>query len=573
MDIKRYRYFGISVLVLIFIVVLFKFVHYVENEGFNPTDEGVVLAQSWRLVNGQIPHKDFVSIRPAVSGFLHTINFVIPGALVSNARWFVLLQFFLIAAVMSGFLFSIINKSRIEKLGGMYFAALLISGFTITVLNYNLYSWTTIDAVFWSVMALPLVLSKKRWQIALGLFFTSLAALSRQTFAVICLAGFVYVFIKNRKQFVKYLLIFILGALPFVFYLIMLLVNNALPDFISQMTGRTEFFETAILQFIKKFVVSLSLPLNIVCLFICVFLYLKRKSGLVEMFIERKLHVLLAIAYLLFAIFVPIKHFIKSEIDIYSLPFDLFYLSLFFMVFHYLILPEHKKLRLVMLSVLIISWTSAISLGDNSPVFASGILFISLIVLCFDVLSDASTKTKNIITNRYVLMFLAIGIFVLGLYSQPRVNYRDLSFNKLEDGLNESSKNFGDIKTNGNLVDYYNELTAIYESLDSSLNRTIVFPNNAMFYPLMRTKNPSSLDWLNYYEYVGQEDRIRAEFMVLMAEPKMYFIVDKIDLRLLKDGLVAKEYNQMDIVFDMINENCKILPIESEYFTVYTTID
>jgi len=29
--------------------------------GFNPTDQGFILAQSWRLLHGEIPHADIVS--------------------------------------------------------------------------------------------------------------------------------------------------------------------------------------------------------------------------------------------------------------------------------------------------------------------------------------------------------------------------------------------------------------------------------------------------------------------------------------------------------------------------------
>ncbi len=38
--------------------------------GFNPTDDGVVLAATRRLLIGQVPHLGFISIRPAVSSLL-----------------------------------------------------------------------------------------------------------------------------------------------------------------------------------------------------------------------------------------------------------------------------------------------------------------------------------------------------------------------------------------------------------------------------------------------------------------------------------------------------------------------
>src|SRR5206468_857052 len=39
--------------------------------GFNPTDDGFVLAYSRRILLGQVPHRDFIMIRPALSPLLH----------------------------------------------------------------------------------------------------------------------------------------------------------------------------------------------------------------------------------------------------------------------------------------------------------------------------------------------------------------------------------------------------------------------------------------------------------------------------------------------------------------------
>src|SRR5690349_11471336 len=39
--------------------------------GFNPTDDGFVLAYGRRLLDGQVPHRDFITIRPVGSALLH----------------------------------------------------------------------------------------------------------------------------------------------------------------------------------------------------------------------------------------------------------------------------------------------------------------------------------------------------------------------------------------------------------------------------------------------------------------------------------------------------------------------
>src|SRR6266498_2935031 len=49
--------------------------------GFHPTDQGFVLGQSWRLLHGEIPHRDLISARPLGSAALHVVDFLLPGPL------------------------------------------------------------------------------------------------------------------------------------------------------------------------------------------------------------------------------------------------------------------------------------------------------------------------------------------------------------------------------------------------------------------------------------------------------------------------------------------------------------
>jgi hypothetical protein len=199
-----------SVVTAIVIAVSFSILQYPQNEGFNPTDEGVVLAQSWRIINGEVPHKDFVSIRPAGSSYLHSIALFVTGDVVVNARWIVIFQFFIIALIASLTIYKLLSN-QYKKSSIIVFVTMLLSIFTMSILNYNLYSWTTIDAVFWSVLAIPFIFNEKNKfaQIA-GLIFLSFAALSRQTFALVAIAGFLHIIYHNRKNLGKlHLLLFL----------------------------------------------------------------------------------------------------------------------------------------------------------------------------------------------------------------------------------------------------------------------------------------------------------------------------------------------------------------------------
>lgn len=565
------KYFLPIIIFVVLAVIVFVSFDYVESEGFSSTDEGVVLAQSWRVVNGEIPHADFVSIRPAGSAYLHAINFIFPGALVANARWFVLFQFFMIALVFSIFLIKELEKKNSIKVHPIAFFSLLCAGFTITVLNYNLYSWTTIDAVFWSIMALPLLFSESKYKIAIGLMFLGFAALSRQTFALVVTIAYLHFLWNFRKQFLKMIPVYLVGALPFILYLIMLLSNSAIEDFVSQMTGRTEFFQTAILQYVKKFISSYSTPINIICVGLSIVLYFKRKSGMLKNFTDKGYHNIVVFIISVPILTLIIRQFTIDEIDIYQLPFSFFFSALALLIFHYILYPKNFRLKLVALSIILIAWLSSISLGDNAPVFSSGPLFLVILVLLADIYSFNKEQNKTILflTNKYFILVLSVAIFSLGLVSQQKINYRDNSKDLLVSGLRNASEDFGDISTNPSMNLYYNDLVEVYNSLESAENNTVVFPHNAMFYPLMKTQNPMSLDWLIANEYIGQEDRVEKDFTQMLSSSQVYFIVDKIDTRIIKDGIKIREYAPNDLIYKLIIENCTKLNIDSEFVEVY----
>ena len=47
--------------------------------GFNPTDDGFILAQSRRILSGELPHRDFITVRPVGSAVLHVVDLWLGG--------------------------------------------------------------------------------------------------------------------------------------------------------------------------------------------------------------------------------------------------------------------------------------------------------------------------------------------------------------------------------------------------------------------------------------------------------------------------------------------------------------
>ncbi len=573
-DFRFIRLIDVGGLLLIALVltILFLKIDHVENQGFNPSDDGVVLAQSWRIINGEAPHKDFISIRPVGSGVLHSIHFYTGLPLMISARWFVLLQFFVIGCVFSLLLRDLYNREFEKSLQPVFFYAMVIFGFALSVLNYNMYPWTTIDAVFWTVIALPFFLRKNSYYLILGLLFLSFAALSRQNFAILTLFGFLYALFFSGGKFFRRIIVCIVGGLPFVLYLLILLKNDSIGLFLEQMTGRTELFETGVLQFGKRFFLSFTASLNVICLFICAILFFGRRAAFKDVFISKGFGTLISVIYGFVAIVLIVRYFILDYADILGMPFELFYMLAVLGLLNLIISGKIRKIHIFSVVVLLIGWTSAISLGDNSPVFATGIISLMLFFVISDFHLLYPIKITQAISNRYFLVVLSVIIFVISVYSQRQVNYRDNAVSGLVGGLNYASGDFGGIKSNPACVAYYSDLADIFTILPNSVNRTVVIPNNAVFYPIMKTQNPLSLDWVQPAEYVGQEGRLFPEVLSLIDEPGYYFIIDKIDSKILHKFLSPIVYEDGHIS-EMIIMSCRELEIDSEFFRVFISIE
>src|SRR5438270_12258470 len=93
---------------LLFLVLVPLCAHFMFSwMGFTPTDEGFTLANSRRILDGQVPHRDFILIRPFVSPLIH-VPFVLFGG--DNTFWLSRLFVWFQLASISWLWVSVINR-------------------------------------------------------------------------------------------------------------------------------------------------------------------------------------------------------------------------------------------------------------------------------------------------------------------------------------------------------------------------------------------------------------------------------------------------------------------------------
>src|ERR671933_1283922 len=126
--------------------------------GFNPSDDGFTLAYSRRILEGQVPHRDFIIIRPFLSPLLHT-PFVLFGGDYTYwvSRYFVWFQF----ACISWAWVCIVNRAFDNPFNNTTNLFIALVSFAASVHYFVLTAWHTVDGLFLSSIGLCVLLTQK----------------------------------------------------------------------------------------------------------------------------------------------------------------------------------------------------------------------------------------------------------------------------------------------------------------------------------------------------------------------------------------------------------------------------
>ncbi len=569
-------------LILIVLMSIFIMINYAGSEGLNPTDEGVVLAQSWRIFQGEVPHVDFISIRPVASGYLHTIHFFLPFPIIITARYFVLFQFFIIAFCWTQFFR--LNTRFKHDLPIIYQISILLIGWIFGIYNYIFFSWTTIDALFWSSIGFYNIQRSFNNQrgtakIALGLFAFTMAALSRQTFALVAMFGYIwaiFLIIKN-KRWKNGIIGIIIGLIPAIIYAAILIKHRAINDFLAQILSGKGFFDTAFISYVGKYIKSEIVVINTIILILSSLGLIIKKSNhkfraiLASLPVLRVLFILetFLILYLLFR---AGQHFISQKMETFKIPFLAFWILFDMFLLNITIQENTKKYWFPVFATLFTTWVSGISYGCKTPVFALGISTIAIIWFYLKKYQDVILLRQNWL--KFALPTLGILFVVISVKSGTEVNYRDLGKSQHTRFLNEINPDFGKISTNKNNFQYFKEADQLINVYKKTNTYFVIVPDNAILYPIYRLSNKLPIDWVQSWEMPIQtpEEPLNMNDPVNQAIQQginkgMIFIVQKIDARFMADGFEAintKKYQYLQL----IENQCKVIN-ETSCFKVY----
>src|SRR5215212_11815894 len=222
-----------------FLVVVPTLAHLLFSwRGFAPVDDGFTLAYSRRILEGQIPHRDFIIIRPFVSPLIHT-PFVLFGGDYTYwiSRFFVWFEF----ACISWAWVSIANRAFDDPFDNATKLFVGLISFAASVHYFVLTAWHTTDGVFLSSIGAWMLLTQKRATgRAVGYLLIAAAYLCKQSFLFMAPLSILLLGDWREKKY------WLTITLPAAGYCAYLLATGSLSEAVIQLTSQSGILSTGV---------------------------------------------------------------------------------------------------------------------------------------------------------------------------------------------------------------------------------------------------------------------------------------------------------------------------------------
>ena len=208
----------------------------VERFGFNPTDQGFVLAQSWRILHGEVPHADLISARPLGSAYLHVVDFLVPAPLFLSSIFVACLQLIVATVLLAAW-----TTGVPVRRWGIGRTALVAAAAVVNIHLFPMTPWHTIDGIFLVAVgwyALDIGLRRDRtWVTTLGLLAVGFAAVTKQSFVPAAVVTGLVLIVHRRRDLARLLRdVAALAAVPLA-YVLVVAVGGGFGAMVDQLGG------------------------------------------------------------------------------------------------------------------------------------------------------------------------------------------------------------------------------------------------------------------------------------------------------------------------------------------------
>ena len=443
--------------------------------GFNPTDDGFVLAYSRRLLDGQIPHRDFVMIRPWLSPALH-IPEVLAGG--DYTLWLSRFVFFIEAACIAWFGTVFVKNGIRQSFTSTEQPIVALLSFVLCCHSFPAMAWHTIDGVLLCVIGMSCRSLPSARAKPIGYFLMGAACLCKQSF-LFGGPGMLLVYGDWRKWRC-------VGAfvLPGLVTSVALLLVGAAADARLQLLAQTGIFEVGV-QAYRDAQLYMGLVVGLIP---AMLLFSNSPGGWPA---APRLRRAVGCALCAAAVGLAMKRLYDGRL--FASSFALF--GMVGGVVLYLTLEVARSQMDTLrtgAAVSLLAWSTSLSIGYNSPVLGSGILAAYVLALVCQ-----QSAWRGLRPGRRSLASVAVVALALWAFHHARTYhiYREQPASVLTGALGDVMRGGQLIRTNENTQAFLKDLNMAVGRVQGRGMTYAILPDIAAHWVTSEQPNPLPIDW------------------------------------------------------------------------------
>ncbi|QWF83920.1 hypothetical protein [Amycolatopsis sp. CA-230715] len=454
--------------------------------GFHPSDQGFILAQSWRVLHGEIPHTDIISARPLGSAVLHVLDFAIPAPL------FVSSSVLAMAEISIGTVALAVLVTRKPLLTwGPGLTALVAAAALLNLNSFPLMAWHTIDGIALTAVGAWALDSGLRSGSPLarraGLVLLGMAPLVKQSFAPAAVLGLAWLAMhpstRRPVRWPRLLVDLCCLAACGAVYAGVVTLDGGFATMVDQLTGGLPAYAERLLTFWDGASIRFVWPVLAVGLAV-LGVALARRGG--DRF--RVLHGVFLLAGAAVVARVVVRGGFSAELRWADL---LWWAALAAVLLAGVVLhrPPWPALLVPALGLMIsLSW------GQDTPTLLAGSLALTVVVVLADGMPAVPWRRRVRLVAASALGLAAVvaaGAFVVVKHDERA--YLDVSHDRLTEDLGTLTPAMAGVRTNPSTYAYLAQIGDCVRRFPAA--EVAVLANNPFAYPAFGLRNPFPLEW------------------------------------------------------------------------------
>jgi hypothetical protein len=471
--------------------------------GFNPTDEGLVNAAAYRILQGQVPHRDFIWPRPVGSAYLHLPELLLPLPGVMTSRAIALGE-----VVGYSLLFGVLLTDRAPTRWSLAEVLAVAISVLVNLNAFPLMSWYTIDGIL--LVAIGAVLLRRglrqRAALTIALAFLALGAATtvKQSFWPAPLFGLVWLSAASSRggRWTRLLIaVEAAAALPLA-YALLVTASGGADELIKQLFSGPVATGRELLTALPNPPLVAALCVATVTLTI-----MRPAAGASGGSAWWRLIPAGGTAVMIGGVVVTGELARSANWGA----------ILWWLVVTEVVADGLRSRRLEWSGAVLIgaAWMATLSWGMPVPNLVAGSLALFLLHRALPK-DDGPNPVVVRLAAAAIALILAVAITPTFAHARTELTYRDRPAAQLTSPLDAVDDDFAGVVTNPVTAEYLEQVRECIRAFPAE--RVAVIPDNAALYWTLELHNPFPVDWMIPLDITGSEGRIVDATRVLDRE-------------------------------------------------------